>query len=309
MKPPTIIKHNEVTITVGDQLTQGDLCDIYRCTYSKPKPEVVHDGKPRTWYDRLLEDDDEYQGTIAIPAVLKIVHSLSEVDLVENEAAVLTHLFPPDAKDEKFYRYLPHLLCSLKLEDRWQVNVMPYMEGYISWQDILQAYPSGIDYRDLAWMLKRVLAGIGFVHQRFPYPNHVTHTAIIPQHILVHPVGHGAKIIDWSYAVMTKSSAKAYVFEGAPYYPPEIFAKQFPTAATDIYMVAKCCVALLGGDITTNQMPDRVPASIQDLLRKCLDKSPSKRPQNAWDLHDEFDQILLREVGRPKYRLFEMPVT
>lgn len=33
-----------------------------------------------------------------------------------------------------------------------------------------------------------------------------------------------------------------------------------------------------------------------------------ERPQEAWALHDEFDAILRKLVGRPKYRPLSMPV-
>jgi len=237
--------------------------------------------------------------------VFKVARHISDNDLVENEAYFLGGLYPPDAVENGFYRYIPKPLSSTKI-DGLAANVMSYAEGFITFADILEAYPDGIDYRDLAWMFKRTLAGIGFAHNQG-----AIHGALVPTHVLVHPTGHGAKIVDWSYAVKApaKSSVKAYVAKYKAYYPPEIFDRQFPGPEADLYMVAKCCVALLGGDVATNEMPDTVPSRVVDFLGRMLAESPGTRKLRgpAWDLHDQFDQLLKELVGKPRYRAFSLP--
>jgi len=46
---------------------------------------------------------------------------------------------------------------------------------------------------------------------------------------------------------------------------------------------------------------------VRNFLRSCLLTSPARRPDDAWDLHDELDEVLRRLVGRPTYRPLAMP--
>lgn len=283
---------------MGERFAQGDLCDLFHCTLSGPPPSKEDHAKGKTYWERLVEDD----GPRELRGVVKVSRQIGDNDLVENEARILGHLYPESAKEEKFYRYLPKLLGSTS-EGSHQVNVLTAFEGAISFADILKAYPAGIDYQDLAWMLKRLFAGLGFAHTQG-----VIHGAILPPHVLVHPTGHGAKLIDWSYAVTAedKCSLKAYPADWRAYYPPEVFLKRLPTTATDIYMAAKCFLALLGGNVETNVLPDAVPAEVKAFLAECLRETPSARPQDAWELHDRFDEILQKLVGKPHYRAFHI---
>lgn len=273
-------------------LASGDLCDLYLCTQviSAEKPERLS-----RW--ELLRGEDD---VLALKLVLKVCRSTKDEDLVSNEITVIDRLYPREQKEERFYRYLVKPI-SFVLNPR-RAFLMPYLEGYVSLEHVLKAYPDGLDYRDVAWMFKRLLEGLGFVHAQG-----IVHGALLPPHVMVHPTDHGAKIIDWSYAVMGKNSIKAYPAAWKNYYPPEVFARRFPTSATDIFMAAKVALALLGGDICTGDMPDKVPTEIRELLRSCFGELPSSRPQDAWELHEQLDMVLQNLVGKPTYRPLHLP--
>jgi serine/threonine protein kinase len=288
---------------VPNLVARGDFCDLYEHSYTPDEKKTFS-----TAWDFLKDEEDE-EGT----AVLKIPRNAADNDLIEKEAHVLNQLFPPTAEEQKFLRYLPHLLGTTTSDGGCRANILVRIQGYVSFADILQVYPSGIDFRDFAWMLKRSLVGIGYAHK-----NGVIHGAVIPSHIMVHPVDHGAKIIDWCYAEVHNAMGevageppyghiKAMVGHARDFYAPEILRRSTPSSSTDIYMLAKCAVALLGGDVKTDTLPDAVPEVIRNFLRGCLDKSQSRRPSDAWSLHEEFDGILRNVVGKPSYRRFEMP--
>lgn len=250
---------------------QGDICDLYACE---------HDGQPM---------------------LFKIAQSASDNDLVENESKVLAHLYPAGQKNEGFYRYLPQPIDGfvLKGKSNRRVNVLPWYKEHVSLAELIRLYPGGLDIRDAVWMFKRLLAGLGFVHSLG-----VVHGAVLPPHVLVHPVDHGAKLVDWCYSVHGAGHVKAI---SAPYralYAPEVLAKKQPTAATDIYMAAKCLVALVGGK--GSLMPDAVPTPIRAFVAGCLLEAPSKRPDNAWQLHEEFDELLARVIGKRAYRTLDL---
>jgi serine/threonine protein kinase len=259
---------------VSDLLYKGDLADLYRCQVGGQE------------------------------ALFKIVNEVANNDLLENEARVLTHLYPPSAKDEKFHRYITKPVDSfiLKGKTHRRVNVVTWAKEFRPLSEVLTVYPNGIDFRDAVWMYKRILAGLGFVHA-----NEVVHGAILPPHVLIHTVNHGAKLVDWCYAVKGDGRIRAISPAFRDFYPPEVFDKKPATASTDLYMAAKCAVALMGGDVKTGAFPSTVPAPIQTFFKASLQSAPSKRPTHAWDLHESFDELLKRTVGKRAYRPFDLP--
>lgn len=287
---------------VGGKLPfQGDLAEFYDVSFDlEPTTDGHHGG---TRFDRMLEDLEGDEG--AIKGVLKITLDPLDNDLAENEANILKHIFPSKAKDEKFYRYFARPFADFTvLADgvERRALITPFLEGYVSMAEVAQAFPKGLDFRDVVWMYKRLLSGLGFAHLQ-----EVVHGAILPPHVMVHPTGHGAKIIDWSYAVHKTGHVRAMSKVYEVFYAPEILDRKSPTAATDIYMAAKCFIHLLGGDVRTNKVPDAVPKEIQDFLAQSLVPLPNMRPQDAWEVHEKFDQLLLSLVGKPTYRRLNMP--
>ncbi len=336
----------------GAKLFEGDLADLYTAygaTHPKGGAETI---------------------------LLKVARDRRDNDLLDNEIDVLNFLYPKGQKDEKFYRYLPRVIDTARSPDGRRIIILPYFEGFLSMADIIAAYPAGIDFRDMIWMYKRLLSGLGFVAEMG-----VVHGAILPPHVLVHPEGHGAKILDWSYALNFAALAAAQnvpdpvpaatspapaptkklgVWEllrqnlyadddadppdpalpkGPPpdpnrmyvkaisvnyesFYAPEILRKETPSPATDVYMAAKCAIALLGGNVETNQLPEKIMrgdpaasgvdeekarAQLQAFFQVSLLANPRKRPQDPWQVHEDFDKLLVSLVGPPKYRLFTMP--
>jgi serine/threonine protein kinase len=282
---PQVIQTPKRKYIITDLIAEGDLSEVYRCTYE--------------------EDGGEKQ------AAFKIAASAGDNDFMENEVRVLGAMYPKKQLEERFYRYLPKPLDSFSLragrETPRRVNVTQLADGYVPLSAVMAAYPKGVDYRDAVWMFKRCLAGLWYVNTR----KLVVHGAILPTHLLVHPTGHGCKIVDWCYAVQdwetktyhVKAISKAY----RAYYAPEILAKKPPTPQTDLYMLGKCVVALLGGDVTTGRMPDSTPKPVRTFISSLLIENQGKRPDDAGKLHEEFDALLQNVVGKPKYRPLEMP--
>lgn len=279
---PIVITRGKRRYVVGARMCTGDVCDLYHCTESDADGER--------------------------PVIFKIAQSPTENDIVQNEAAVLTKIYPPGTPDEMYYRYFPCLVDQFTLRSPArskprQVNVLSRIDGYVSLADVLKAYPAGIDFRDAVWMLKRMLSAIGFAHV-----NNVVHGALLPPHVLVHPTTHGAKILGWSYAVDLEKGGHVKAISPAykNWYAPEILAKMDPGPATDMFMWGMCAAALLSGDIA-RAVPDSVPRELRGFIAACRLANPRMRPQDAWATHKDFDALLERLVGRRMYRPFTMP--
>jgi len=280
-----IIQTPKRKYVVTDLYAEGDLADVYRCTYE--------------------EDGKENQ------AAFKIASAAGDNDFMENEARVLLAMYPKKQVEQRFYRYLPKPLDSFSLRAGRgavrRVNVIQLADGHVPLSAVMAAYPKGIDYRDAVWMFKRCLAGLWYVHRQ----KLVVHGAVIPPHLLIHPTGHGCKIVDWCYAVQDwpakKNHVKAISKAYRAYYAPEIFKKNPPTPQTDLYMLGKTIVALLGGDVATGRMPDAVPKPVRTFISSLVIENQSKRPDDAGKLHEEFDALLESVVGKPKYRPLAIP--
>lgn len=283
---PQVIKTSKGQYVVESLLATGDLADIYRGSFTD-KAGAKH------------------------ALAFKVVQSAADNDLLEHESKVLATLYPATQIEEKFYRFLPKIhdtfmLRGSKARTNRRVNVLPLYGDHVSLADVIKAYRGGVDFRDMVWMFKRILMVLGFVHRQG-----VVHGAVLPAHVLVHPIEHGAKLIGWPYAVQDPwpkdGRVKAMSTPCADFYAPEILAKGMVSAHTDIFMAAQCAVALLGGDVKARKIPDAVPVQIRRFLESCLFSAQFRRPDDAWALLEEFDQMLERLVGKPKYRPLAMP--
>lgn len=264
---PITIKAGRRTFTAEKLRCKGDVCDIYEGTAD------------------------------SVAIVLKVAQHPSDNDLVENEAAVLAAL-AVKAKGHNHARYLPELVASIAIRGGTKsvrrVNVLPLYGEHVSIAEVIRAYPTGIDFRDAAWMIKRMLEGLGFVHRQG-----FAHGAVLPEHVLVHPLEHGAKFVGWGAATQIGKPVRAISTDYRHWYPPEVFAKQPATPALDVYMWARTALALTCVSGT--------PTKFTAFLQGCLVPATSRRPSDAWQLRDELSELLQKLVGKPTYRPFAIP--
>ena len=234
--PPTSILLDGNTFTVTDPLTSGLLCDFYRVEYESGTPT---DGAGKTVFDRLLEDDLWATSS----GVAKLTRDPTDNDLGDNDREMLQRVFPPGASEEKSRRYLPRLLAHGRHEGR-TVLVFPLYRGFVSMEEVKRAYPEGLDYRDVVWQWKRCLAALWFIHREG-----VVNGGLTPNNILVHPVDHGAKLVEWSFATEDRRRIRAGDASYAAFWAPEIGRKSEARPATDLYMLSKTVLWLLGGNV------------------------------------------------------------
>ena len=253
----------------------GDLCELF--------PVVVSDG----------------------PVLLKVARTARNNDLLQAEARTLRRIDRALAGQPvraHFPTLVEHFMMCDAAGSRRQVNVLRAETACFTLEDVLRAYPHGVDVRDAAWMFNRVLAALGVVHDLG-----IVHGAVVPAHVLIRPADHNGYLIDWCYSVEAGETLKAVSPPYAAEYPPEVQARQPATPATDIYLAARCMVRLLGGNGRPPALPPGIPKAIGALLHACLLPSPRRRPDDAWQIFDDFREILERLYGPPSFRPFIMP--
>lgn len=272
---PIVVEIKKRRYVLEDVLYHGDIADLYACSWEGGK----HRG------------------------LFKIVKNAGDNDLVENEGRMLEKLGMAEERPESVYKLFPRLHDSFTLKGKSgsrRVVVIGHYPNHLSLAEIIEAFPDGIDFRDAAWMWKRMLYAVGHAHHRG-----IMHGGITPDHVLVHPVEHGAKILDWTSAVDT-GHVKLVSKKWKDNYPPEVLAKRSASAATDIYMVSACIEELLGLQAAKHE-GSGVPPAICDFLKSCLIPAQGRRPNDAWQLHEDLDELLKALVGKRKYREFKMP--
>lgn len=252
---------------------------------------------------------DEYRGLNATgqDVICKIVRSPKNNDLLNNEAKILTYLRDSaPTKDLEAMAHIPKFIESfilLQNKERRQVNVLKAGEGFYTLQEIIEAYPAGLDPRDAAWMFNRFIGSLVISHQAG-----IVNAGVLPSQFVVNIKGHNGILKDWIYSVDINSSKKlisAIDTNFKEYYPPEVFNKVPATFSMDIYMAAMCMLKLLGGDVKTRVMPSSVPVPLQGLIRACL-LGPSARILDIWYLYDEFNSVLERLYGKKVFRTFSL---
>jgi hypothetical protein len=265
-------------------LAAGDICDVYAGVYRDSKGAQKR-------------------------VVLKIARAPRDADLLANEIRVLTDLHSKTGKEaNQFQRYLPRIIesTSVKVGSMHRpTNVLSMTKESFTLAQICSANPHGIDAADMAWMWRRNLEILSWVHAQG-----YVHGAVIPPHVMVYqscdPKAHFGRLMDWSYAVKIGGQVKAISSPYRAFYAPEILAKKEATPATDIFMSARCATELLRMALRPNL--EMVPRRIAGLLNACMLSRPSARYTEVQDVYAEFDAILREVYGEPKFRAFAMPV-
>ena len=251
--------------------------------------------------------------TIEQDSFVKVARQPADRDLLQAEATVLRKLHGPGT-DPRWAVFTPTLLDSFTYVERGKparvANVFPLLDGFYDLTQLKSAFPTGFDGLHMVWIWRRLLVALGHAHD-----NNVVHGAVLPEHVMIQPEQHGLALVDWCYSSIRKDGAtyapvKAIVGKYRNWYPAEVLDKQPPAEATDIAMAARCMIDLMGGDVVGGMMPNRVPKAFRAFFKGCLQPQLSMRPNDAWILLREFDE-LLEQLGSPyfprRFRPFTMP--
>ena len=238
---------------------------------------------------------------------LKIARCPQDNDLAQNEAHVLEILRTGKAS-RRYGPYLPRLVDSFIYSQGGvdhHVNAFERGERWFSLDAVRQAYPGGIDPKDMAWMFRRVLVALGFLHL-----NGIIHGAVLPTNIAILPEEHGVMLEEYSFAVGAPDSGEDHIAFIDPdyqaWYPLEVQRHEPPLPGTDIGMAARCMMYIMGADPLGNVWPENVPAFLRSFFKGCTLPGKRARPQDAWALKEEFDRTLEQHWGERKFHPFTM---
>ncbi len=285
------------------------LCDGYWPAPDGHEDLLVRVGDARQRYTplRLLASGDTADVHLAAaegasPAapeadyILKVARAPEGNARLDAERKTLTALLAA-AGDTNYRHYLPALVDSFSAAGQFpqRINVFRWEPGYHTLEQVHEQHPA-LDGRHLAWIFKRLLTVLGFSHRQ-----NIIHGAVLPCHALVHAAGHGLRLVGWGGSVAAGQSIQAAGARYEDWYPREVQHQRPAGPGTDLFLAARCLVYLAGGDPVTSRMPEAVPAPLRRFFKTCLLESASMRPDDAWALMEDFDDLLYALYGPPKF--------
>lgn len=245
--------------------------------------------------DKFHEDDvfNAYNATYDAgyeKCELWIAKNAQDSDIARNAGMNLKKL----NKDvpERYRAFFPELVEAFKYrQDGIDHGVIAQKipEGFYSLSQVHKAYPNGISGRDVAWMFKRMLVAIGNAHDAG-----LVHGGISDEAFIIHPQFHGLMLRNWQYSVETDEALTAIDPSVRDLYPASVFAKEPQDYRLDVRMAALTAQKLL---------EDKAPRQLRIFFSGCL---VSSVPHPSV-LLKEFDDLLLRVYGEPKFNEFKMP--
>ena len=163
-----------------------------------------------------------------------------------------------------------------------------------------ERFPGGIPPEHVIWIGRRLLSVVGFAHK-----HGVVHANIEPAHVIVRPEDHHVSLVDWCWSVIeparTRQGFRVY---NPDYSAPEVQQKKAPLPAADLYSIGRCLLFLLGGDLTSGEMPAQVDDRLQRFVRYLTRTSPLQRAQDAWDMFVELERVRASIYGPHRFQEF-----
>lgn len=224
--------------------------------------------------------------------VLKIGRTPGVSNLLAKEREILVQLVE-HSENVHYKAYFPRSLSTFLMPDKRRVNTFRYLDGYATAGQIKDKHPKGLDPRHIVWMFKRIMVAVGYAHR-----SGWVHGGVLPPHLLFEVDKHGLMLIDWTLAEAPGKPLKFVSTAFRDWYPPECSKKAPASPGTDIYMAAKCMLWLAGHD--------GMPEKMRSFFGACLLESPKMRPQDAWSVHDRFDELARSLYGPPKFVSLKM---
>jgi len=233
--------------------------------------------------------------------LLKVSGQREGISRLDRERQVLTKLTMA-AGDTTYRNYLPALVDSLSIAGRFpkRISVFRFEPGFHTLQQVHEQVPA-LDGRHLAWIFKRLLTVLGFCHRQ-----NIIHGAVLPCHALIHAAGHGLQLVGWGQSVAAGLRIGSVPARYWDWYPTEVLHRRPASPATDLFLAARCLVYLAGGDPLTNRLPEIVPLPMRQFLGTCLLESARMRPDDAWALMEDFDELLEKLYGPPAFHELTM---
>jgi len=238
--------------------------------------------------------------------VIKVLAALEDIDLFRREWSTLETLHRSAAPGAEHYitRLPTPIAHGLVGSDKERTaSVFGWKSGFIhTLADVGRAHRGGVRGEVVVWILKRLLEQLGWIH-RVGF----VHGAVHPDHILVHPLDHGALLVGWTasspWSPGRTQTLPALSSAWSDVYPGSSASKIEASPALDIEMACRCA-QLVGGWFLTLES---VPLMKNGAVKQVIDRGASGTEHDAWALRDALVEASLDDFGPASYNPLTMP--
>lgn len=218
---------------------------------------------------------------------LKMVIDPNDNKLIDDEYGVLSSLR---------HHSLPYVEQSVKINNSKAI-IMREIKGILM-TELFDEYPSGVPVEHVMWILERLLSVVGYLHSKC-----IVHGNIKPENIIVNKDNHNVSLVGFSFCIPKANTENAkYRIINDFYTAPEVNKNAKVLPCSDIYSVGKIAIALLGGDIATDEMPISINGRIQSFIQKMVAVSPDDRANDAWELWSELSKLRTEVFGTQRFK-------
>ncbi|MDQ7821291.1 MAG: hypothetical protein RDV48_00715 [Candidatus Eremiobacteraeota bacterium] len=256
---------------VLEYFREGEWCDLYLAEYDDP-------------HDRVAPIKQ---------VVIKTVKAAEDNHLIINEALVhdhVTHQSLPRLEDQFIFP-----------EEGKKALILKRIDG-ITLEEVRALYPSGIEARNMVWILERLLSVLGYMHY-----HGVLHGNIHPGNIMVRARDHNAFLVDFTRSIINPGACDSFEEIHRDYTAPEVRHRTRPHPASDLFALGRSMVYLLGGDPRDEAVPDHVDSRINEFLGEFLLKNPAGRANDAWKMYHRLSNLRKEVFGaRHEYYPFNI---
>jgi len=237
-----------------------------------------------------------------LPVIVKVAARPQDNPWLERELTTLDR-FHKRPKLREVARFIPEPLDHFMLEGGaggLRTTVFDPSPGMLSLAELKEHFPSGLEPAAGAWVGRRLLAQacaaamLGRVHG-----------ALLPEHLLVHPLTHDPVHIGWAHALKPGARIKQLVPGRRDLYPEEVMDRKPVDGRTDIAMAGRTMVWLLGGDPESSWLPSSVPEPFAAVFRRCAAPRRRDRYQSAVQALAELTRAAHKCWGK-QYRRLEL---
>ena len=219
-------------------------------------------------------------GPMPFLAVIKLSTAGNAAAIHVREAMVLRELqdLAHDGADAYFAQLLPEVVAvgAVASDVPRHALVLKAPNGYWgSVADLNAHFPQGFDPRHAVWIWRRVLGMLAFLHSRG-----WVHGDVRPEHVLIHPGDHGARLIGWASAQRDASGA---------------------AQAKDLMRSARVIQILLGGSSETGSGMNQVPAELSSLVKQAAQDAAFCQQQGALGLDATLRNAARAAFGSPAF--------
>jgi hypothetical protein len=281
----SIIRGRKAVHKVDCSLGSGDICSLWGATSS---------GSGGATFIKIAKNPRDGELLKTEAKALKLLHKEDNLLNRHFPALVDTFIYAPQAD-----------------KTRRQANVIVRVEDCYDLREVKEAF-DGLEMVHAAWVWRRLLMALGRTHDLG-----IVHGAVVPTHVLIHPKFHYVLLVDWCYASIKadayppiKAVVPMFRHDGLhkDWYPQEVLNKEAPSPATDLFQAARTLIYLMGADVIERDGSYYAiwraknyalsPGPMRAYFQGCLQVKQEMRPQSAWKLLKEFDELLKR-LGPP----------